>query len=121
MASDDSPRGRRDPAAVVVGYLNFSSGAFDPTVWRAMSDLYAAVEPPAADGAVVELPDAADRVRASLARRLDDLEAAQPAFRDAGQARRMLGKRAPSAQRASHSWVVAASTSSASSGSTVMP
>ena len=36
-----------DPAAVVLGYLNFSSGAFDPAVWRALNELFAAVEPAA--------------------------------------------------------------------------
>jgi len=90
MASDDSPRGTRDPAAAVVGYLNFSSGAFDPSVWRAMSELYAALEPPGADGAIAERPDAAPRVHESLVGRLGELEATQPAFRDASQARGML-------------------------------
>ena len=37
-----------DPAAVVLGYLNFSSGAFDPAVWRALNEICAAVEPAAA-------------------------------------------------------------------------
>jgi len=90
MAADDSPRGTRDPAAAVVGYLNFSSGAFDPSVWRAMNELYAAVEPPANDGSIRESPDTAAAVATVLGRRLDELEAAQPAFRDASQARRML-------------------------------
>jgi hypothetical protein len=90
MASDDSPRGTRDPAAAVIGYLNFSSGAFDPSVWRALSELYAALEPPAADGSIAERPDAAALVDESIARRLGELEATQPAFRDASQARRML-------------------------------
>ncbi|MFM7136657.1 MAG: hypothetical protein ACKO1M_06260 [Planctomycetota bacterium] len=90
MASDDSPRGTRDPAAAVVGYLNFSSGAFDASVWRAMSDLYAVVEPPAADGTVIERPDAAALVEVAITGRLGELEATQPAFRDASQARRML-------------------------------
>ena len=90
MASDDSPRGSRDPAAAVVGYLNFSSGAFDPTAWRAASDLYVELEPVAADGSVRERPDAAAAFATRLMRRLDELEAEQPAFRDARQARRMI-------------------------------
>ena len=39
-----SPR-PAESAALVLGYLNFSSGAFDPVAWRAMNDLYAAIEP----------------------------------------------------------------------------
>jgi hypothetical protein len=90
MASDDSPRGTRDPASVVVGYLNFSSGSFDPSVWRAVNELYAAVEPPAADGLIEERSVAAWLVVDMLEKRLQELEATQPAFREARQARRML-------------------------------
>jgi hypothetical protein len=78
-----------DPAAVVAGYLNFSSGAFDPAAWQAMSDLYASLEL-AGHGGVEEKPDAAGHVAATVSRRLTELEASQPAFRDARQARRML-------------------------------
>jgi antitoxin (DNA-binding transcriptional repressor) of toxin-antitoxin stability system len=78
-----------DPAAVVAGYLNFSSGAFDPTVWQAMSDLYGSLEPAGPDG-FEERPDTAGRVAAAIGDRLAELEATQPAFRDAKQARRML-------------------------------
>ncbi len=85
----DSPR-TPDPAAVVVGYLNFSAGAFDPAAWRAMSELYAAEEPAAADGTVSERPDSAERVAELLRSRLGELERQQPAFRDARQARSML-------------------------------
>jgi hypothetical protein len=90
MASDDLPSGSQDPAAAVVGYLNFSSGAFDPTAWRAISELYAGFEAPAADGGVEERPDTVRRVAEVLAGRLAELEAAQPAFRDSRQARRAL-------------------------------
>ena len=84
-----------DPAAVVLGYLNFSSGAFDPTVWRALNELFAAVEPAAeatgaASGPILERADAADRVAALLAERLQTLAASEPAFRNAGQARAVL-------------------------------
>jgi hypothetical protein len=58
-----------------------------------MSGLYATVEPrgPEPPFAVVERPDAADRVAAVLAARLDELEAGTAAFRDSRQARRVLG------------------------------
>jgi len=90
MTRDDSP-GPQDPAAAVVGYLNFSSGAFDPTAWRAIGELYAACERPGVEGLVEERPETAGRVAETLAARLTHLEAAQPAFRDASQARRLLG------------------------------
>jgi len=83
-----SPR-QSDPAAVVAGYLNFSSGAFDPAAWRALDELYADVEPGGPRG-VVEQPDTAGHVATLLRRRLDELEATQPAFRDARQAKRIL-------------------------------
>jgi hypothetical protein len=83
-----------DPAAVVLGYLNFSSGAFDPAVWRAMNSLFEKVEP--ADGddtaadTIVERPGAAAAVAALLAARLETLAAAEPAFRDVAQAKAVL-------------------------------
>jgi hypothetical protein len=73
-----------EPAAIVLGYLNFSSGAFDPAVWRAFSELFATVE---REG---EQPDAAWQVAALLRGRLDALAASEPAFRDATQARETL-------------------------------
>ena len=78
-----------DPASLVLGYLNFSSGSFDPAAWRALNDLYAAVETlPGEEGAAVaEHPEAASTVAGVLRRRLGDLEAAEPAFRQAAQAR----------------------------------
>ena len=78
-----------DPAAVALGYFNFSSGSFDPAAWRAVSQLFAEVEPAGAAG-VQERPDAAARVAERLARRLADLEAGSAAFRDARQARDVL-------------------------------
>lgn len=90
MARAPSPPPQPDPAALVVGYLNFSAGAFDPVAWRALSELYADLEPSADGGLVIERPDAAERVAGTLRTRLDDLGNAQPAFRDARQARRML-------------------------------
>jgi len=79
-----------DAAAILLGYLNFSSGAFDASVWRAANELFAAVEPAAADGSVVEAADAAERVGEGLAARLDSLAATEPAFRDCAQARGVL-------------------------------
>lgn len=90
MARDDSS-GSQDPAAVVVGYLNFSSGAFDPAAWKASSGLCATFEPAGADGGVEERPDTSDSMAAALRARLAELEATQPAFRDARQARRVIG------------------------------
>ncbi len=90
MARDPASPRPSDPAAVVVGYLNFSAGAFDPAAWRAMSELYALQEPAAADGTVTERPDSAVLVAAMLRSRLGDLEQQQPAFRDARQAWQML-------------------------------
>jgi len=84
--------GQPDPAALVLGYFNFSSGGLDPAAWRALSGLFAAVERPGQDvpQEMVERPDAADRVAALLAARLDELEAGTAAFRDSRQARRVL-------------------------------
>ncbi|MFM8804565.1 MAG: hypothetical protein ACKOK8_11755, partial [Planctomycetia bacterium] len=98
-APEDPKRARsNDPAAVLLGYLNFSSGAFDPAVWRAMNDLFAAVEGDGRGGAgaaipggtVVEPPDAAARVARLVSGRLDELATTEAAFRDARQARAVL-------------------------------
>ncbi|MFM7077482.1 MAG: hypothetical protein ACKO3G_15670 [Planctomycetaceae bacterium] len=86
MSTDPKAERAADPAAVVLGYLNFSSGAFDPAAWRAMSELYAAFEP---DG---ERPDAAEEAAALLERRLATLAASEPAFRDVDQARGALAR-----------------------------
>jgi hypothetical protein len=83
------PSGARDPAAVVLGYFSFSSGGFDPAVWRAMNALFAAAEPASAHGPT-ELPDTAARVESLLARRLADLAASEAAFRDPTQARLII-------------------------------
>ncbi|MBM4020853.1 MAG: hypothetical protein FJ284_01145 [Planctomycetes bacterium] len=90
MTRDDSPGSQDSAAAAVVGYLNFSSGAFDPTAWRAIGELYAACERSDQTGVVEERADTTSRMAATLAERLTRLEAEQPAFRDASQARRML-------------------------------
>jgi hypothetical protein len=99
-SSGTAPKRSRpsDPAAVVLGYLNFSSGAFDPAVWQALNELFVAIEPAAdgeaggslAAGQIVERPDAANRVAALLTERLETLAATEAAFRDAGQARAVL-------------------------------
>ena len=79
-----SPQSFMDPAARVLGYLNFSSGAFDPMVWRAVSDLYAAVEPEDEKAA------SASCVAENLLNRLTKLESSEPAFRDSSQARAVI-------------------------------
>ncbi|MFM9058378.1 MAG: hypothetical protein ACKOSQ_04535 [Planctomycetaceae bacterium] len=89
MMAEVNAAGGRDAAAVVLGYLNFSSGAFDPAAWRALDSLFAELEPVTADG-VAERPDTAAAVAASLGRRLDALAAGSAAFRDATQARAAL-------------------------------
>ena len=87
MQPPAKPPGSRDAAAVLLGYLNFSSGAFDAAAWRAMNDLFADVEPAATDGAVAESAAAPERVAEALVRRLGELETTEAAFRDATQAR----------------------------------
>lgn len=66
MAKDASLPQQTDPADVVVGYLNFSAGAFDPAAWRAMSDLYAGFETPGENGIIVEQADSSARVATLL-------------------------------------------------------
>jgi len=87
MQPSAKPPGSRDAAAVLLGYLNFSSGAFDAAAWRAMNDLFADAEPASVDGAVAESTTAAERVADALGRRLGELETTEAAFRDATQAR----------------------------------
>ena len=89
MSHARPPSRAPDPAAAVLGYLNFSAGAFDPAVWRGWSELFATLEQADAAG-VVERPDAVTAVVGLLRERLTSLEAAEPAFRDARQARQML-------------------------------
>jgi hypothetical protein len=84
MTRDPKPPRPADPAALVLGYLNFSAGAFDPAVWRAFSDLFAAVE------SAGERPETVSLVAAELRSRLAALEATEPAFRDSTQARETL-------------------------------
>jgi hypothetical protein len=79
--------GSKDAAAVVLGYLNFSSGAFDAAAWRGLNELYATTEPAAPDGSVSEAADTAIRVADVIRTRLSELETTTAAFRDAGQAR----------------------------------
>ncbi|MBU6308510.1 MAG: hypothetical protein KJS77_02055 [Planctomycetes bacterium] len=87
MQPSAKPPGSRDAAAVLLGYLNFSSGAFDAAAWRAMNELFATAEPMAADGSVAESPTATDQVAEALRSRLSELAATEPAFRDTTQAR----------------------------------
>ena len=82
-----------DPAAVVLGYLNFSSGSFDPAVWRGFNELFERFEPVAAAAAgplIDEKPDTAARVAGFLLDRLSLLEREEPAFRQAIQARHVI-------------------------------
>ena len=102
MQQQSKPSRPTDAAALVLGYCNFSSGAFDPTVWRAMSDLFAAIEPASGAGSagntggtnveqsVTECPTSSEQVAAVLGTRLDILAASEPAFRDSTQARAIL-------------------------------
>jgi type IV secretory pathway VirB10-like protein len=66
MARDPQAPAPRDAAAIVLGYANFSSGSFDPAVWRAISQLYADREPADPLGAVAEQPDTPAGVAAAL-------------------------------------------------------
>ncbi len=88
--NQNDPRPRQsDPAALVAGYFNFSSGAFDPAAWRGLNDLYADFELHGPDG-VAERADTASLVAQALRQRIDELAITQPAFRDARQARRTV-------------------------------
>ena len=87
MRQDVKPERSADPAALVLGYFNFSSGTFDPAAWRAMSDLFAALETGAGGP---EGADTAQAVAGLLRERLGVLQASEPAFRDARQAERLL-------------------------------
>ena len=40
--------------ALLLGYLNFSAGAFDVSAWKSINDLYAQFEPITATGEIVE-------------------------------------------------------------------
>ena len=106
MTAAEASQATNDPAATLLGYLNFSSGAFDPSVWQAMNELFTQVEPgeeaaglpeatagEAAPPVVVgssERPEAVAAVGDMLARRLELLEREAPAFRNAVQARQVL-------------------------------
>jgi len=90
MPSPPKPPAAKDAAALVLGYANFSSGAFDPAVWRAFNQLYADLEPADESGEVAERPDTSSRVAGRLRDRLAALEGTEPAFADSGQARWVL-------------------------------
>jgi hypothetical protein len=82
-----------DPAAVVLGYLNFSSGSFDPSAWRGCNELFAEREPvvdSAAGPVIEERSDTAERVAVALLERLARLEREEPAFRQSAQARGVI-------------------------------
>jgi hypothetical protein len=89
MPPAPQPSGARDPAAVVLGYFSFSSGAFDPAAWRAMNALFTDAEPAGSDAAI-EQPDTSARVESLLACQLADLAASEAAFRDPTQARLVI-------------------------------
>lgn len=90
MPSPSKPPAAKDAAALVLGYANFSSGSFDPAVWRAFNQLYADLEPVDEFGGVTERADTAGRVAAALRERLAALEGSEPAFADSQQARSVL-------------------------------
>jgi hypothetical protein len=115
MTTADASRSTNDPAATLLGYLNFSAGAFDPTVWQAVNQLFAEVEQPPTEvrSATVgdrqlcptERPDAVAAVASLLRKRLARLEQEAPAFRDARQATLLLElvfERLPTAYRGFH-------------------
>lgn len=82
-----------DPASLVLGYLNFSSGSFDPAVWRGFNELFGEQEPVVASAvgpAIEERADTAARVSAALLERLAVLQREEPAFRQAAQARHVI-------------------------------
>ena len=117
MTRPDTP-GLQDSAAVVVGYLNFSSGAFDPAAWQAMSDLYAASSRRLPIGLVGGAARRGRRGRRSAAMSgWRELEANQPAFRDARQARRMLGLSSSGCSRPIGSFMPTCSSTSQPAGS----
>ncbi len=89
MMAEEHAASGRDPADVVLGYLNFSSGSFDPVAWRAFDALFAEIEPATPEG-IAERPDAAGSVATRLRRRIADLAVGSAAFRDAAQARAVL-------------------------------
>jgi hypothetical protein len=89
MPQADSSSRSSDPAAVVLGYLNFSSGGFDAAAWRAMSDLFRRLEP-LSEGVIDEHADSHLRVAEALRDRLAELASTQSAFLKADQARGML-------------------------------
>ena len=43
--------------ALLLGYLNFSAGAFDVSAWKSMNDLYAQFEPITVNGDIIEQSD----------------------------------------------------------------
>ncbi len=112
MTTADAAQPTHDPAATLLGYLNFSSGAFDPTVWQAINELFAQVEPQGDSRAAAaiaagteERTDAAAAVAAVLTKRLAVLEREAPAFRNAAQAKQVLSltfEQFPAAYRAFH-------------------
>ena len=76
--------------ALLLGYLNFSAGAFDVSAWKSINDLYAQFEPIDANGDIVERADTVDGVADDLREALKRLHQTDPAFRDVGQAEGVL-------------------------------
>jgi hypothetical protein len=112
MSHPPASRPQPDPAATLLGYLNFSSGAFDPSAWQAINALYAEIEPDGPDGpgGPTEDPGAAAAVAARLQTKLAELSRETPAFRDASQAQavtEILFTRLPLAYREFHADLLA--------------
>ena len=76
--------------ALLLGYLNFSAGAFDVSAWKSINSLYAEFEPITANGEIVERSDTVDNVADALREALKRLHQTDPAFRDVGQAEGVL-------------------------------
>ena len=76
--------------ALLLGYLNFSAGAFDVSAWKSINSLYAEFEPINANGEIVERSDTVENVADALREALKRLHQTDPAFRDVGQAEGVL-------------------------------
>ena len=76
--------------ALLLGYLNFSAGAFDVSAWKSINELYAQFEPIGTNGDIVERADTVDGVAGALREALKQLHRTDPAFRDVGQAKSVL-------------------------------
>ena len=75
-----------DAVDPILGYLNFSSGAFDPKLYLGLNRIWSRLDEPTEDGA-----SRVTRLHRGLQLRLEQLVDDQPQFADCRQARRTLG------------------------------